>query len=333
MVVVNYNCREHIGRTLESLRHQTVPDVEAIVLDNGSSDGSVDLVSRRFPEVRQITSSANLGFAAGNNHAVARATGEFVMLLNPDAWLEPDSLERLAATLSEDPQIGVVGGTVRHPDGTIQEQGNRVDRFCFPLPRRGDATGPIDRECFYVGGCSLMMRLRDWRLLGGLDERMFMFFEEVDLCWRAQRSGFDVAVVPDAVIWHVGGATLSGGYAREGGRHATSPTRIYLRERNTLASVIRNGDPATIGFAALGWILNAVEAVGFLALRQPRVAAQYPRALAWNLWRLPETLRMRRALRRTFVRGDRDINGWARGSGKLEVLRAGGVPTVEKAGG
>ena len=328
VVVVNYNCADVIDRPLASLREQTWADVEAVVVDCDSHDGSMELVAERFPEARREPLGVNAGFAEANNRGVAASSGELVMLLNPDAWLEPDSLEGLARALREDPSIGVVGGTVRHEDGTVQEMGNLVDRLGFPVPRRTGVTAPIDRRAFFVGGCAMMMRRRDWDRLGGFDSRFFMFFEEVNLCWRAQRAGFDVAIVPGVTIWHLGGVTLSGGYAK-GGRHRTNPQRVYLRERNTLASVIKNGDAGTLAWAAAGWAMNVVEALGFVALGQRDVARQYPRALGWNIRRLGESLRMRRATRASFVRRDRDLAGWARGSGKLRVLRSSGVPVVD----
>lgn len=332
VVVVNYNCADVIERPLRSLRDQTWGDVEAVVVDCDSHDGSMELVADRFPEAVRVPLGFNAGFAEANNRGVAAATGEFVMLLNPDAWLEPDSLEGLARILRDDPGVGVVGGTVRHEDGTVQEMGNLVDRLGFPVPRRHGAEAPIDRRAFFVGGCAMMMRRRDWDRLGGFDSRFFMFFEEVDLCWRAQRAGLDVAIVPAVTIWHLGGFTLSGGYAK-GGRHRTNPQRVYLRERNTLASVIKNGDATTIAWAGAGWAMNLVEAIGFLVLGQREVARQYPRALAWNVRRIRESLRLRRATRAGFVRRDRDLPGWYRGSGKLRVLRAGGVPAVDGGGG
>ena len=328
VVVVNYNCRAYIGRTLASLREQTWPDLEVVVVDNGSSDGSDELVAREHPEALLVRAGGNPGFAEANNVGVRRSTGEYVFMLNPDAWLERDSVELLACALRDDPSLGVVGGTVRHPDGTIQETGNRLDRFGFPVPRRERVQASVERDTFFVGGCALMIRRSDWDRLGGLDGRYFMFCEEVDLCWRVQLSGRDVAVIPAAAIWHHGGVTLAGGYAR-GGRHRTSPQRVYLRERNALAMILRNGSRSTIAAAALGWAMNVVEALGFLALRQPRVAAQYPRALLWNVRELPRTLRLRRADAPHRRRADRDLGGWARGSGKLRVLRAGGVPRVE----
>ena len=330
VVVVNFNCADVIERPLRSLREQTWPDVEAVVVNCDSRDGSMELVAERFPEARRLPLGVNAGFAEANNRGVAAATGELVMLLNPDAWLEPGSLETLARALLEDDTIGVVGGTVRHEDGSVQEMGNLLDRLGFPVPRRHGADSPIDRRAFFVGGCAMMMRRREWDRLGGFDPRFFMFFEEVNLCWRAQRAGLDVAIVPGATIWHLGGVTLSGGYAK-GGRHRTNPQRVYLRERNTLASVIRNGDAGTVAWAVVAWTMNIVEALGFAVLGQRDVARQYPRALAWNARRLRESLALRRATRASFVRRDRDLPGWARGSGKLRVLRT-GLPVVNGGG-
>jgi N-acetylglucosaminyl-diphospho-decaprenol L-rhamnosyltransferase len=327
VVVVNYNCGDVVGRTLGSLRSQTWPDVEVVVVDNASTDGSMDMVAERFPEARRIALGRNVGFAEANNVGVQATTGELVMLLNPDAWLEPGGLARLAEVLETNPTVGVVGGTVRHEDGTVQEIGNRIDRTGFPIPLRTIPVEPAAPRVFFVGGCAMMMRRAQWDRLGGFDGRFFMFFEEVDLQWRAQREGLDVAVAPDVTVWHLGGVTLSGGYAVDG-RHRTNPQRIYLRERNTLASVIRNGDGSTIAWAALGWAVNVLEALAFLALGQREVARQYPRALWWNVRRMPEHLRLRRTTRPRFTRRDRDLPGWARGSGKLRVLRA-GIPTVE----
>lgn len=326
VVVVSYECAGYIAEPLESLRRQSWPDVEVVVVDNASRDGSADVVARDFPEARLLAMDANLGFAEANNRGVAVSSGEYVFLLNPDAWVEEDTIARLVGALAGDPSLGVVGGTVRHPGGAVQEIGNRLDRFGFPVPRRDPPRDP--RDTFFVSGCALMTRRRDWDRAEGFDGRYLLFAEEVDFCWRVALAGGDVAVVPEALIWHHGGVTLSGGYAKDG-RHRTNPRRIYLRERNMLATVIKNGSPVTIASAALGWVMNVGEALGFLALGQPRVAVQYPRALWWNVRELPETLRRRRKVSALRRRRDRDLGGWASGSGKLRVLRAGGIPVVE----
>lgn len=328
VIVVTFNCATFVARTLNSLTEQPRLTLEVLVVDNASTDATCDLVERDFPEVNLIRLPTNVGFAAANNRGVAASTGELVLLLNPDAWVEPATIPTLVSALESDRSLGIVGGTVRHEDGAVQERGNLLDRMGFPVPRREEVPGPVDRSAFFVGGCALMLRRQDWDRLGGFDERYFMFYEEVDLCWRAQLVGLDVGIVPDAVVWHLGGATLSGGYEKQG-RHHTNAARVYLRERNTLATVIKNGNAGTIARFAAGWALNAIEGLGFLVLRQPRISAQYPRALWWNLVHLRGTLRRRRATQATRKYPDRRLSGWARGSGKLRVLRAGGVPRVD----
>jgi len=330
VVVVTYRCAGIVGRTLDSLREQAWPDVEVVVVDNASDDGTVALVRDRLPEADVHELARNLGFAEANNVGVAASSGEFVFMLNPDAWVEPDTIGRLVDALG-DPGVGVVGGTVRHEDGSVQERGNLLDRTGFPLPRRGDVA-PLERDTFYVGGCALMLRRSDWDRAGGLDGRLFMFCEEVDLCWRIQLLDRDVAVVRDAVVWHVGGATLAGGYA-SGGRHRTSARRIYLRERNTLAMVLANAPVRALGWVALGWLGNVAEAMVFLVRGEWRISLQYPRALAWNVAHLPSTLARRRRVAASRVRPHRAVREWARGSAKLALLRStGGLPTTRGRG-
>lgn len=330
VVVVTYHCADIIARTLESLRDQAWPDVEVIVVDNASGDDTVDRVRALAPAAHVHVLDANEGFAEANNIGVAASTGEYVFMLNPDAWVEPETIGRLVAALA-DPGVGVAGGTVRHEDGSVQERGNLVDRTGFPLPRRGDVP-PLERETFYVGGCALMVRRVDWDRVGGLDGRFFMFCEEVDLCWRIQLIDRDVAVVRDAIVWHIGGATLAGGYAHAG-RHRTSPRRIYLRERNTLAMMIANAPLPALGWVALGWAGNLAEALVFLARGEWRISVQYPRALAWNVARLPSTLARRRRVATMRTRPHRAVRGWARGSAKLALVRSsGGLPTSRSGG-
>lgn len=328
VVIVTFRCADIVVRALRSLRSQTWPSVEVIVVDNASGDELPAVLAADFPEVRFHSLVENVGFAEGCNIGVAHSEGELILLLNPDAWLEPDGIAGLAHALIENEDLGIVGGVVLHPDGAIQEAGNRLDRMGFPVPRRVRPERELDRDVFFVSGCALMISRADWTRLGGLDERYFMFNEEVDLCWRMQAQGRDVGVVRDVVVWHIGGATLAGGYAHAG-RHRTSARRIYLRERNALATTLKNGQGLAIGLAVLAWAGNVLEALVFLSLRQPQVAMQYPRALLWNLRELPETLRRRRALRASRTRPDRELRGWASGSGKLRVLR-GGFPRVDE---
>lgn len=328
VIVVSFNCADFIDTTLESLAASQGVDIEVIVVDNASADASIEVVERSSLGATVVALDSNVGFAEANNIGARLARGRYVMLLNPDAWVEPSTIARMVAIMDSDPDIGVLGTTVLHPDGSIQEAGNQLDRMGFPVPLRPAASRGLVRNIFFASGCGFMTSRRDWQRLGGFDGRLFMFCEEVDYCWRMQLIDKDIAIADDITIWHAGGATLSGGYAKGGGAHATNPRRIYLRERNTLAMFLANASPAELVGMVAGWALNVPEALGFLAMGRRDLARQYPRALAWNVRSLGQTLRRRRTVQASVTRPRRRVRGWARGSGKFRVLRQSGIPTT-----
>jgi GT2 family glycosyltransferase len=328
VVVVTFNCAAFIDKTLESLADHHESTLELVVVDNASSDTTLAVVAERFPSATLIALDQNVGFAEANNIGAGRATGEYLFLLNPDAWIEGDTIDRMTAVLDSNVQIGVLGTKVLHPDGSIQDAGNKLDRLGFPVPQRPTLGKGIDRDIFFASGCGFMTRRADWDRLGGFDGRLFMFCEEVDYCWRMQLIDKDIAIADGITIWHAGGATLSGGYAKGEGGHTTNPRRIYLRERNTLAMFLANASPLELTGMLVAWALNVPEALGFLAMRRFDLARQYPRALAWNARNLGGTLRRRRHVQAAVARRRRRVRGWARGSGKLRVLRNSGIPTT-----
>jgi GT2 family glycosyltransferase len=210
IVLVNYNGLSYLPACLESLRQFSPPGTEVIMADNGSSDGSADLVAREYPSVHLIRSKRNLGFAGGNNLAAMRARGKFMLLLNTDTIL----LEPIA------PALGWLEG---HPEYGILTIGmvdaQRVPQSCtgrFPTPLRlvrlrtmlvrpqaydGNQAYKVD----WVQGSFLLIRAATWRALGGLDERYFMYSEDVDLCKRARDSGLLCALLPGMRYVHIGG--------------------------------------------------------------------------------------------------------------------------------
>ncbi len=330
VIIVTHNSADEVSRPLESLAASTIAgDLECVVVDCASTDATIEAVRREYRDARVIAAD-NVGFAEGNNIGVAASSGEYVLMLNPDAWVEPTTIDVLRRTLIDHPEFGAVGATVRHPDGRIQEVGNRLDWFGFPIPQRPDEPGTeIVRDAFFVSGCGVLLRRRDWERVGGLDGRLFMFVEEVDLCWRLQLAGLRTVVVPDVVIWHVGGASLDGGYAHDG-RHETNDQRIYLRERNTLAVALRNGSVFEIGAVALGWLVNALEIVVFALTGRGGLARQYLRALTWNWRRRHETRELRRATRSGLRWWRSAPRGRSVTPGKLVLLRQSGIPLVSR---
>ncbi len=222
VVVVTYDAMPWIERCLESVRGNDV-----IVVDHGSRDGTLELVRERFPEVRVIQQE-NRGMGAGNNAGLRAAQGRYTFLLNSDAWVVGDALDRLAAYLDTHPAVAVAGPRLTNPDGSLQRSIRgfptlwRLATEYFFLrklaPRsrllnafygggfRHDQTGEV--ETLY--GPALLVRREAADAVGLFDERFFMFSEETDWTYRFRQAGWTVAFVAEAEVVHVGGASHGG---------------------------------------------------------------------------------------------------------------------------
>ena len=212
VIVVNWNARAYLPACLDSLLGQAYPDYEVALVDNASTDGSVAMVRRRYPQVRVLEQEENKGFAAGNNAAIREARGEIIVLANPDIVAEPDMLAQLAAVMEKDATVGIAGCKVFYPDGRLQHAGG-----VLPMPQaiasyrgyleadQGQYDGVADVD--YVIGAALAIRRGVAEEVGLLDEGFFMYYEEADWCARARRQGFRVVYVPQAQLTHVESAT------------------------------------------------------------------------------------------------------------------------------
>lgn len=328
VIVVNWNQAEFLRACIRSLSHDHVRSIaEVIVVDNGSTDSSVATMRSEFPWVEVIESKKNLGFTGGNELGLRHSKGEIVFLLNNDAEIEVDCLDHVLAAFDRDPSVALVGCVVKdlRDRRRILERGQAIDRFAFPIPYEAKREGPP----FYVSGCALGIRRQVIDQLGFLDDRFFMFVEDVDLCWRYRLAGNKLVIADEATVYHEGGGSLTGGTAR-GSVYVTSLWRIYLRERNTVATLIKN-----YSAPSLLLILPAYIAVLFgefltaLILFRFQLAMQYVRSVTWNLRNLRETLQMRRFVQSNRVVRDRDLP-FDRRFGKLLALRLVRMPRLVK---
>jgi N-acetylglucosaminyl-diphospho-decaprenol L-rhamnosyltransferase len=218
VLIVSYNTRDLL---LEALGALSGADVELIVADNASADGSPDAVAQHFPSVRLALLPTNRGFAAGVNQAAALASGDVLLLLNPDAVLSADGAARLARFLTERPRAAAVGAALRYVDGRPQAAGFRfpglvqVGLDLWPVGRLADSAlnGRVPSNGRPVlidhplGACMAISR-RAWNDVGPLDEGYFMYVEEVDWCRRARRRGWEIWQDPGVVaVHHAGAAT------------------------------------------------------------------------------------------------------------------------------
>lgn len=245
VVILNWNTRVLLERFLpgleKSLRGQ---DAELIVADNASRDDSVSFLRENWPGVRLIVLDENYGFTGGYNRALAQVEADYYVLINSDvevsdAWLQP-----LLEWMESNPQCAACGPKLhalkdRDSFEYAGAAGGLIDSWGFPFCR-GRVMGRLEKDSgqydggpspvMWVSGACMMVRSKVWRRLGGLDESFFAHMEEIDFCWRAQLAGYDVHVVPQSTVWHLGGGTLPQG----------SPRKLKLNYRNNLLMLGKN---------------------------------------------------------------------------------------------
>ncbi len=222
IVIVNWNTRELLERCLHSIQSSlSTPkpfDVEIIVVDNASSDKSAEMVRREFPLVRLIENRHNAGFARANNQAIRCSSGNYVLLLNPDTDIGPDSLEILVRFMEERVEAGAAGCRLLSPDGSLQIS-------CYPEPTlfrefwrifHLDLLWPVGsyrmsrwdtrttRSVDVLKGACLMLRREVLDQCGLLDEDFFIYSEDQDLCRRVRQHGWKIFWVPQAIVLHYG---------------------------------------------------------------------------------------------------------------------------------
>jgi GT2 family glycosyltransferase len=235
VVIANWNGRSHLERCLPALEAQTLDSFEVIVVDNGSIDGSVQMLRSRFPAVRAIANPVNMGFAAANNSGILASSAPFVATLNNDTEPSPGWLEQLLAPALADPSVGMVASKMlfAHRPGTINSAGIALDLAGIAWDRLGgEPDRQDDRVVEVFGPCAGAALYRRAMLdqVGLFDEEFFAYLEDVDLAWRARLAGWRCLYAPDASVLHVHSATGVEG----------SPFKSYHLGRNKLWAIAKN---------------------------------------------------------------------------------------------
>jgi GT2 family glycosyltransferase len=294
VVVPNWDGEEHLPACLDSLAAQTL-DHLAVVVDNGSTDGSVPLVLERYPAVRLVRLRRNRGFAGGVNagiEAALEAGCELVALLNNDAVADPRWLEHLVAEADAHPQAGIVGAKVLTWDGAfLDSTGDRYGVWGLPTPRgRGepdDGRYDDERDLLAASGGASLYRAELLHAVGGFDEAFFAYYEDVDLSLRAQLAGWSVRYAPAARVRH----RISGTSSRvpDFARFHVLRNLVYVFVKDVPGPLLPRCLPR---FA----LLYAALVLSGVARGHARVTL---RAAAAALLRLPVLLARRRAVQRT----------------------------------
>ncbi len=263
VVILNWNGIKFLNKYLPILIEQTPQEYGTIyVADNGSTDGSIEMLRSCFPDIKLIELDKNYGFTGGYNRALAQIDAEFYILINSDIRVSDGWIESLVDFMDNNPEAGIAMPKIlseqRHQEilegenGGKRENGEKmaelfeyagasggfIDRYGYPFCRgrilsaveedNGQYDLPI--EIFWASGACMVVRSHIYRELGGLDESFFAHMEEIDFCWRAKLMGYHSWIVPQSVVYHVGGGTLPN----------NSPRKLYLNYRNNLLMLYKN---------------------------------------------------------------------------------------------
>lgn len=253
IVVVNWNARRYLQRCLESLRSQSHSDLEIIVVDNGSTDGSAPTVRERFPEVRLLPQDENLGFAEACNRGIVASSGEWVCLLNNDTVADPAWAAAMAAAAGRaSPRCGMLQSLLLYlerPD-TVNSAGLVLNRDGGGSDRRegqprSAAGEAVEVFCPTAGAAAYRREMLEQVKLasGYFDPRHFMYFEDMDLGWRARLAGWSAQYVPEAVVFHRWHGTVD--------RHGDS-WLVATVATNRLRMLAKNASPSFVLGSASG---------------------------------------------------------------------------------
>jgi len=298
-IIVNYNGGGLLANCVKSILESTYEEVEVVIIDNDSRDNSLEIIAEKFQgdaRIKVYKNTQNVGFAEGANIGVNRSTGAILFILNFDVELERQCIQKLVNILLSDKKIGIVGPKVLdyHDRKLIQHVGASLDMYGFP---RAVGEGEIDKgqfkkniEVFYVPGLALMVKRSVVKENGLFDFKYFMFWEEIDLCWRTWLLNYSVVAVPSAVVYHVGGVTEAGGYLGRGKKYVTSANRRYLGERNNLRTILKNYSIRTLFVILPRYLaLWLSELIFYLLTQNIKGALALLKALRWNILEFRDT--------------------------------------------
>ncbi len=299
-IIVNWNGKRMLADCLDALHRQTRPADEILVVDNGSSDGSQALIRERYPDVRLVELDDNRGFSIANNIGIQQARGDYVALLNNDMLPEPEWMARMVAALDAQPSLGSCASKILFYDrrDTIDSAGISV-----VANGGGAARGmqerdgePFQHPSPVFGACAgaALYRMAMLRDIGLFDEDLYIYFEDVDLAFRAQLAGYDCLYVPEAVAYHHHGAS-SGRFGK----------KEYYLARNSLL-VIAKDMPAPLLRGHLARIMIGQIPFALDAARNGYVGS-YVRSRLDAVRLLPRMLRKRRAIQRAARRTHEEI--------------------------
>ena len=207
VIIVNYNGKKLLEKCLESLFKIDYNNFEVILVDNNSTDGSMEFVTKNYPKIIVIKLDSNKGFAEPNNIGTKIAKGEYLLFLNNDTVTTTNFISEMVNVLEKDEKIAICQSLLLKPDGNIDSSGDFIDKMGIVYNSK-TKTDEI-KEISSARGACMLIRKKIFDKLGGFDEKFFFSFEDVDLGWRSWILGYKVVIVPNSIVYHDAGKTSS----------------------------------------------------------------------------------------------------------------------------
>ncbi|MGZ3836376.1 MAG: glycosyltransferase family 2 protein, partial [Mucilaginibacter sp.] len=237
VVILNWNGIKHLREFLPSVLASTWANLDVIVGDNGSTDGSVDFLRQNFPSVLIIQLDQNYGFTGGYNRVLEKVEADYYILLNSDVEVPVGWIEPVIALMESDPLIAAAAPKIKSFSQKDHFEhagaaGGFIDVFGYPFCRGRmfyeieEDRGQYEQsdEVFWATGAAMFVKSECWKLAGGFDDHFFAHMEEIDLCWRLKNAGYKVMYCAQSEVYHVGGGTLN----------VENPFKTFLNFRNNL---------------------------------------------------------------------------------------------------
>lgn len=270
IVILNWNGKDIMQKCLPSVLATQYPNFEIIIVDNASTDDSVAWLRANYPQIKIHVEAENGGFSKGNNAGIALANGKYVVLLNNDVEVTPNWLDAMVALMEQEPKVAAVQPKMLQYEkrDTFEYAGacgGMLDKYGYGFAR-GRFLSKVEKDkgqydqsveiCWACGAAILIRKsaINDLKE-APLDPLFFMHFEEIDLCWRLQRAGWQIKVVPQSVVYHIGGASLNQG----------NPKKTYYNFRNSLLTLYKNYTPKTFQqIYKRRWAIDRLAILSFL---------------------------------------------------------------------
>lgn len=243
VVILNYNGREFLEKFLPSVKASAYPNFSIYIVDNGSTDDSLDWVKSAYPDIQLVDLKINHGFAKGYNLGLQQIEAPYYVLLNSDVEVTPGWIDPIIELMERDPSVGACQPKIKafHQKELFEyagASGGWLDNLGYPFCRgrifniieKDEGQYDNTQEIFWATGAAFFIRSQLFHRIGAFDEDYFAHSEEIDLCWRIKRAGYKIMVRPRSVVYHVGGGTLN----------YMSPQKTYLNFRNSLFTLLKN---------------------------------------------------------------------------------------------